>query len=135
MCTDQESNYDSSYSSKNDNIFANKQYQNYLDDLNDDKGVPSSLAIYSVDNFPQTFHFLEDEELPPSHKQNPIPQTDGPTDLFEFCSMPSENITRESNFILNEEKQTEKIRRDALINDYEVTTKNQDENINIKCST
>jgi hypothetical protein len=42
---------------------------------------------------------------------------------------------RNSNYAFNQKKQTEKIRNDASINDYEVTINNSDQNATIKCST
>jgi hypothetical protein len=69
------------------------------------------------------------------HAVYPIPQVDGPgQELYEFTTLSPNNVTRSTNYAFNQDKQTEKIRKDALINDYEVTVNNLDQNANIKCS-
>ena len=68
------------------------------------------------------------------HQTNFIPQFDGPgQELFEFTD--GFNVNRTAGFTFNQEKQTEKIKKDTKINDYEVNINNSDQNATIKCST
>ena len=65
-----------------------------------------------------------------------IPQYDGPLqELPELIQDPNSTSVRTANFTLNQNKQTERIKHDAAINDYEVTVNNMDQNATIKCST
>ena len=76
--------------------------------------------------------YLEDH-ISREHKEHFIPQLDGPVqEVFDFTNIPD---TRSATFSFNQDKQTEKIRNDASICDYEVTINNNDQNGTIKCST
>ena len=75
-------------------------------------------------------HFLAE------HFHQNIPQVDGINqDLFEFSNVPPLSTTRVASFALNQTKQMMKIKEDALLNDYEVTINNSDQNVTIKCSS
>ena len=65
-----------------------------------------------------------------------IPQLDGQDDELELATNMSTNTvsTRTANYTLNQEKQTEKIVRDASKDDYEVNINNNDQNATVKCS-
>ena len=52
--------------------------------------------------------------------------------MFEFNDS---HDTRTAGFTFNQDKQTEKIRQDASISDFEVNINNNDQNVTIKCST
>ena len=66
---------------------------------------------------------------------SPIPQYDGPSDeLSRILDPPSHTSTRTANYSLNQQKQTDKIIKDAALNDYDVTVNNNDMNVTIKCS-
>ena len=74
--------------------------------------------------------------LPPSYpidvESQRIPQLDGAiTDLFDF----EQPLSRTAPYTLNREKQMDKIRSDANIEDFEVTVNNDDQNVTIKCSS
>ena len=64
-----------------------------------------------------------------------IPQLDG-LDDHELSTTSNSNdvLIRTANYVLNEEKQTEKIVKDASKVDYEVDVNNQDQNATIRCS-
>ena len=69
-----------------------------------------------------------------------IPQLDGPVPELSNLVTTHDNIltntsTRTANFIFNQDKQTEKIKNDAKINDYEVNVNNGDQNATVKCSS
>ena len=68
----------------------------------------------------------------------PIPQLDGPidepsTDLIGPA--PSSGTCRTARYTLNQQKQTDKIRDDAVIDDYEINVNNKDQNVTVKCSS
>ena len=64
-----------------------------------------------------------------------ITQIDGlELDSFDFGNIPGATM-RTSSYTLNQEKQTEKIVKDALKNDYEVSVNNDDQNATIRCSS
>ena len=77
----------------------------------------------------------------------PIVQFDGNDTLednYEFLVAPNQNHYtvpsfqpnfRSANYALNQDKQANKIREDASLNDYEVTVNNNDQNVTIKCSS
>ena len=103
----------------------NKGFTNYLHCSHDDI---YHAANKSKSDFPDVEH---SEQLP-----SPISQVDGPRqELYEFNDIAPVNIARAANFAFNKDKQTEKIKKDALINDFEVTVNNQDQNANVKCSS
>ena len=66
---------------------------------------------------------------------SPIPQFDGPSDELSRLPDPlSHTSTRIASYTLNQQKQTDKIIKDAALNDYDVTVNNNDMNVTIKCS-
>ena len=58
----------------------------------------------------------------------------GELDSFQFCNV-SQATVRSSNYTLNQDKQTEKIVKDALKNDYEISVNNDDQNVTIRCNS
>ena len=65
-----------------------------------------------------------------------IPQYDGPNqDLYEFSNVPSFSTIRKAAYSLNPQKQTEKIKEDAVLNDFDVNVNNSDQNATVKCSS
>ena len=83
------------------------------------------------------YHF-EEEHLIPPHAQlgDLIPQYDGPgQEANPYTGLPGTTSVRTASFTFNQAKQTEKITRDATLNDYEVNVNNSDENATVKCSS
>ena len=76
------------------------------------------------------------------YPESPIPQFDGndssagDNPLINPSNPPTLGVrTRVANFELNQEKQTAEICRDALVQDFKITSKDQDKNINIECNS
>ena len=95
-------------------------------------GIPSTCDRCNL-----SFVLLSDLEAHKQHEHNKhfIPQYDGPgQDVFEIVDI-TDTSNRTAGFTFNQDKQTEKIKKDAQINDYEVNINNNDENATIKCST
>ena len=81
------------------------------------------------------------EEHTGNDHDNRIPQFDGPSDeiAFDFDNFAPVNTEKDAaerinNYTFNKEKQTQKIVKDALKNDYEVTLNNCDQNAIIRCN-
>ena len=81
------------------------------------------------------------EEHTGNDHDNRIPQFDGPSDeiAFDFDNLAPMNTEKDAaerinNYTFNKEKQTQKIVKDALKNDYEVTLNNCDQNAIIRCN-
>ena len=89
-----------------------------------------------VSTFPQCSNLLDDRN---SHEPidpdplSPIPQYDGPSDELSTLLDPHTS-TRIANYSLNQQKQTDKIVKDAALTDYDVTVNNNEMNVTIKCS-
>ena len=66
-----------------------------------------------------------------------IPQFDGAASDLELLDQPNPGgpAIRTASFVFNQEKQTDKIKKDAVLNDFEVNVNNNDENATVKCST
>ena len=69
--------------------------------------------------------------------QTIIPQLDGPIEEIPdlVAHNPSTASVRTAPYILNQDKQTEKIKNDAAKHDYEVNVNNNDQNATVKCSS
>ena len=76
-----------------------------------------------------------EEHIYSEHQSNTIPQVDGPCQDLSEASKVLYSNNRTAGFTFNHEKQTEKITKDAEINDFEVNINNSDQNATIKCST
>ena len=74
--------------------------------------------------------------LQPDVNEEHIPQYDGPDqDLYEFSNVPSFNTIRKAAYSFNQQKQTDKIKEDAALNDFNVNVNNSDQNATVKCSS
>lgn len=70
----------------------------------------------------------------------PIPQYDGPLDeLTASLTKPgpssSSHTCRTAKYTFNQQKQTDKIKDDALIDDFDININNKDQNATVKCSS
>ena len=95
-------------------------------------------TIFPCDECQLSFKSLVELEahVDSEHTQQHIPQYDGPVQEFhEFTDISPDTCIRTAGYSFNQDKQTEKIKNDAKLDDYEVTVNNSDQNATIKCST